>query len=401
VLSEYQLLRLPELPIRSTLYCLKPIGIGSEFVESLTSFISRLACEHRVSLSCLLEEAIAPLTGKQFIINGGARVLSGAFSGYFRAINSTGGTAAEWIAYLEHLTMRSDLSCLTLRKWRYVFSQRELLRPNRAWCPECYGDQLSTSGILYDPLIWSMATVTVCAKHRRALLFNCQHCYQKLFHLSPRARPGHCYRCRGSLKRRSLPTRAPGEWELWTARAVAQIIACTRPGEETSPSNDIIARTTSAIVEGLFNGNAARFAQAIGKQKSTVWGWCHNGSRMLLNDLLNLCYCLHIDPSDFLCGTISIKHLKADALRPSVIKMRQLTRRRQLNSKAVEQQLREALEHGRTGSMQKVAQSLGFHKRFLYRHFPDLCPAIAYEHKQVSTTNSSKRPQVSQIRQSG
>src|SRR6185436_15631107 len=120
MLPDFQTCAVPEFPPRSTLYALPLPRVGSAMVESLTGLMCRLAWQHRVPLSCLLKEVIAPITGKRYVINGGARVLSGAFCGYFRSINGTGETAAECVGYLEQLTRHSDLSCLTLRKWRHV-----------------------------------------------------------------------------------------------------------------------------------------------------------------------------------------------------------------------------------------------------------------------------------------
>lgn len=240
MLPDYQACSVPELPPPSTLYSLQPSGIGSDMVESLTGLICRLAWQHRVSLSCLLERVIAPITGKRFVMNGGARVLSGAFGGYFRSINGTGDTAAEWVNYLEQLTMRSDLSCLTLRKWRHVLSQRELLRREKTWCPECLAEQLSLLGALYEPLVWSIAVVSVCPKHRRPLLSRCPHCRQTLFHLSRRVRPGYCYRCHRGLKSIIPSPIVLAEWELWTAVAVGRMVASSQSGEVIEPDNHIL-----------------------------------------------------------------------------------------------------------------------------------------------------------------
>ena len=50
-----------ELPPRSPLYSLLPIGIGTPAVESFTSYLTRLAAAHGVSVTTLIRYKIAPL----------------------------------------------------------------------------------------------------------------------------------------------------------------------------------------------------------------------------------------------------------------------------------------------------------------------------------------------------
>ena len=51
----------PELPSRSRLYYLEPIGVGTAQVESLTSYLSRLARAHSVSSRRLAMAEMATL----------------------------------------------------------------------------------------------------------------------------------------------------------------------------------------------------------------------------------------------------------------------------------------------------------------------------------------------------
>jgi len=52
---------IPPLPSRSRLYCLEPAGIGTPYVESLTSYITRLAATHHISPTTLIKREILPL----------------------------------------------------------------------------------------------------------------------------------------------------------------------------------------------------------------------------------------------------------------------------------------------------------------------------------------------------
>jgi hypothetical protein len=47
-----------QLPRRSHLYALSPVGLATDAIESLTSYLTRLADAHRVSVRTLLDEKI-------------------------------------------------------------------------------------------------------------------------------------------------------------------------------------------------------------------------------------------------------------------------------------------------------------------------------------------------------
>ena len=56
----------PPLPPRSRLYRLEPIGIGTPWVEGLTSYVMRLAVAHAVSVGDLLGRELFPGTVLRF-----------------------------------------------------------------------------------------------------------------------------------------------------------------------------------------------------------------------------------------------------------------------------------------------------------------------------------------------
>ncbi|BAY87739.1 hypothetical protein NIES267_72630 (plasmid) [Calothrix parasitica NIES-267] len=54
-------LDIPELPKRSFLFSLKPIGLGTPAVESFTSYLNRLADIHGLSVTSLIRYQITSL----------------------------------------------------------------------------------------------------------------------------------------------------------------------------------------------------------------------------------------------------------------------------------------------------------------------------------------------------
>jgi hypothetical protein len=189
------------VPARSPLYNLEPIRTGTGLAESLTSYAARLAAAHCLSPAVLLGRTLAPLMGKKYWLQGGARrgtrssALCNSFSGYAKAVNGIGVIAKDWVSGLESLTGRSDLRFLTMLPWSNVFTQRNLLRSTRAWCPNCYEDWIANDQAVYEPLIWTFRTVEVCLHHQRRLRSACQYCGHTLSWLSRCDQPGYCSKC--------------------------------------------------------------------------------------------------------------------------------------------------------------------------------------------------------------
>src|SRR5215813_5745077 len=100
---------IPDIPPRSYLYGLAPLGFNSLFVESLTSYICRLACEHHVEVGNLIKHIVAPVISKRYIADGQSRSVS-SFLRYATPINGNGVMASDWSRALASLTLRDDLS---------------------------------------------------------------------------------------------------------------------------------------------------------------------------------------------------------------------------------------------------------------------------------------------------
>src|SRR5258708_37001473 len=98
---------IPAIPQRSQLYSLTPQGLHSPLVESLTSYICRLASEHQVQVGALIQRIIAPVIGKAYIANGQSRNIS-SFLRYAGPINGNGVMASDWVEALKSLTFRNE-----------------------------------------------------------------------------------------------------------------------------------------------------------------------------------------------------------------------------------------------------------------------------------------------------
>lgn len=163
-----------QVPPRTRLSHLPPIGVGSAEVECLTSYIARLAAAHCISPRELLHRAILAPAGKASVYF--------KYSGSFTActINGAGELAELSVGRLRQLTLQHGLCYTTFLVWRDVFKYKQVLRSTRAWCSSCYSEQLAEKRYVYDPLIWSVKAILMCIRHQELLRWLCPHCGRKL-----------------------------------------------------------------------------------------------------------------------------------------------------------------------------------------------------------------------------
>src|SRR5260370_3114007 len=112
----------------SYLYYLAHIGIGTPFVESVTSYVSRLAEAHCVALGNLMKYEIFPRFGRSYLPGTTQDHNTSAFWKDSPALNGTSPSAQDFIRVLEQLTLRNNLRFLTMLPWARVLSCRYLVR---------------------------------------------------------------------------------------------------------------------------------------------------------------------------------------------------------------------------------------------------------------------------------
>lgn len=369
--------------------------MGTSFVESLTSYTTRLAAAHSLSPATLLGRVLAPIMDKKYWLQGGARsgtrgsALSNSLSARTTAINSTGVIAQDWVVVLEKLTSRNDLRFLTMLPWSDALTRRNLLRPTRAWCPSCYEEWRANDQIVYEPLLWTFQDVEVCVRHRRRLRSQCQYCGRNLPWLARCARAGYCSKC-GQWLGVDLDDRCTDlalangalAWQTWVVKNLEEMIVSTT--YLPSPPKQRIAKAISLCIDQATEGTMNRFACLIGKRKNTVWGWQHGKAKVPMNDLLRICYHVGISLVDFLhTEFVTQKEIEFIPARPPSSGVTTTRRRpRTFDREKIDRILRAEFKEYPPPSMKAVARRLNTDRRFLYEHFSPVCRAISARHSK-------------------
>lgn len=369
-------LRPHSIPPRSILYQLPPIGIGTHNVESLTSYLTRLASSHTVTVGALLEYEVARLIDKKY---SAASLQS--ISRLRGAVNGTGSMTRDLVRALEQLTMQQDLHLLTMLSFGEIIPSRNLFRDVRSWCPHCYQEWHERGDILYEPLLWSLKPVKYCLTHQTALVDKCPNCQQHNPPFSGKLQLGFCSRCHSWLgqvsgKKASMD-REDTELELWRAKAVGALLALSVKSRDKLSAAHIPSQL-SMLANEATAGNLAALSRRLKIPKNTLWLWSNGEVIPSLESSLSICGHFDITLFQFFTGEMGSQP-NLDNWR--VPKRQSLTTAssQSFNQEVARLFLEQVVSQKMSPplSVVEVSRKLGCNRRILYKYFPDLCAAIA------------------------
>ncbi|MDJ0900456.1 MAG: TniQ family protein [Xenococcus sp. MO_188.B8] len=389
-----------KLPCRSRLYNLDPIGIGSFYAESLTSYAMRLAEAHSIKTHDLFVKEIACLTTNNYSQKGQRQALSKVLN-RGAALNSTGMLASQLIASLQRLTTQENLHNLTLLSFNNLFSSRSLFKHYKAWCPDCFEHWREKNKELYEPLLWLFKDTQICPYHYQPLQSICPNCHQKIPWLAGNSRIGYCSNCShwlgnfSPLSNQSNINHSEFEFlkNLWVTKTLGELIAAIPIAYSFIDKIDI-PKAFNQVINITHNGNIAAFARYLGFPKNTVWMWCKGKSKPELRMILQICYCLDISLLDFI--TLEQKAFKSLQIKPQRLPCISKNKRcspKTFDHEKVEYYLQNILSNPTTPppTLQEVAENLGFHKRTISCHFPILCKAISAQYRCYRRSRTNER----------
>jgi transcriptional regulator with XRE-family HTH domain len=377
-------------PPRSHLYSLKPVGMGTSQEESLTSYITRLAYEHCVTVKDLVVHELFPRFGREYLLSREHNNLS-AFWKDASSINSLNPSTHDWVQLLKQLTLQQDLTFLTMIPWSSILSERNLIRKTKAWCPHCYDEWRSNKLIVYDPLLWSLDVVTLCVYHQRSLETQCPHCCRYVYFLAPYCIPGHCTHCQSWLGERSENKSAISagndeyRWQSWKVEMIGAMLAAI-PDIMGTLQKKHFAEAVELCLSQV-GQNISALSRKLHVSRRTIRDWVNGVQIPQLHLLLQFCFLAQISP-------LQLLGIQKDTPDISVLTLHQIDGNRQKHYRLFPtERIRLALEAEISNQvtaprpMSAVAKELHYDQTFLYHHLPDLCRAIsnrylAYRKKQ-------------------
>lgn len=392
------------IPPRSRLFHLAPIGVGTPEVESLTGYLKRLADAHCVPVYQLARHEIVPLLPGDWASKGHAQ-LSTLLGRMARTLNGPEAAAGAWVGALERLTLRSDLRPLTLQAWSGLLPKHGLLRHTLAWCPACYAAWHSLERPVYQPLMWALAVVEGCPRHRRRLRECCPRpdCARPQPLLTSPFPPGYCAHCGGWLGDDAGPEvaatcgtereeagakttndepetwdeGAPG-WQEWVVSVTGAMLASAT--RATPARREDIIATLVGLIEQSRRSYAA-IAREAGLNEMTLRAWLTGRYLPSLPRLLCLCRGLGIAPLQVLVAEARLSRVSTPNPPAAPVPARQRQPRRdrgRFDVDAARPHVAAAVRESETPpmSLSSLSRRLGVDSNTLKDHFPAECATI-------------------------
>jgi hypothetical protein len=280
------------IPGRSRLYPLTPLGVGTALIESLTSYVIRLATAHNVPIMSLIRQELT-----QYISIWQRYICARSWT-----INGVGPIAERWVKVLQELTKRDDLSCLTLLPWRGAISHATL-KHKRAWCPYCF-DQWEREGkIIYTPLSWALETVKFCGVHLVPLESTCTNCKQSSNIIEAYSVHGFCSKCEKWLGR--PPKGKPmaegaitGSKPFWIATEIGKMLSCASKIDSSSNAERLRSSFRTSVRQSR-DCNITKLASIAGLPRNRLDNYFRDTTPKL-EDLIDFCFSFRMSLSSFL-----------------------------------------------------------------------------------------------------
>jgi hypothetical protein len=382
-----------QLPPRSRLYCLEPIGLGTGDVESATSYLSRLAIAHCVSTWLLLKCEIAPrLFGPDAILRNRLSELSAAMGSAFNGENDT---SKKFIALLSSLTGRHDLGQTTMGFCHGFVGSRFLVRVKQAWCGPCLSEWKANGSELHYPLLWHVLGVKACPRHEIPLETECPACNCSFHPLTAHSRPGYCPRCGHWLSSTAKEKAGTGS-EIAREAATAQRISdflCNGPKSMAAGSDSAFPKNVEQLLNCHFNGNVAALARFLAVNRYSVLAWKGGVHRPTLLSLADLSLRVKAPMAELVTTKLGAADFSLQTDGGS-----QPRRRRFLSPPKTDlEKMRLVLEAAANNevfpnpSLSKLAIQLGCNQSTLQRRFPELAQKIKERYQEYGAIRKEVR----------
>lgn len=272
---------------RATLNSLAPRGVGTSMVESLESYLPRLARVHEVPRQQV----------ELYVANSAVPTLFRDTSYQPFRLDSPTPVAQQFSMRLSAMTMQPTIARLGLGWLTGVLANQGCLKGYGAWCTSCMPG-MSREGGAYIPLIWVLESVVACPIHRERLQQVCPHCDERIsLRRNWGSQCSQCPHCDNTLfqlshltvRKGSLVPVKASDAEVTKSRLVAEFVKALQklPSDQAPRRPDVGRLIESAIRRDVFPNRAA-LAREAGISKGSLHLYEHQGGNASLDCLARL-----------------------------------------------------------------------------------------------------------------
>lgn len=356
---------------RSTLYSIKPIGVGTPFVESLTSYIGRLSESHCVLPSKLVKEVISLELKIDYVYNN---IIKDNNFEDINYVNSCSYIALDFTSALERLTLRTDIIYLTLLHWKGLDVKGVLLH-YKQWCPSCLSKWKSEINLYYEPLIWFIRHIDYCPFHNVYLVNECPNCKRKIPVFKNVFRIGYCSYCNYQLDKAGalvIEDKEDIKWKKSVFNSISELII----NYDLLANIDFKTRIRELINEILLettNGNITHLAEYLNINTGTIWDWKEGNHTPSIDNILKLSYILDLSIISLLKG----EKIKRNRINTVGLKQFKNKKKGKFDYFKIRSVLENSINQYPPLSFSEICRSFGHNPSNVRRRFPSLAKKIS------------------------
>jgi len=366
LMDEYPLVD-GHVPQQSMLTPLQPIGIGTWRVESLLSYIRRLAYIHALPLGTLVYRIVMQAMGRSAPQRGATWLLPTKTPGFSGFSEST----ERMVAALESVTGYHGLQACTLLPLKRAVAEKRLTARIPRYCPQCVTEAGELENV-HGQLLWEVCIVSACPVHRVRLVseLGCPAAERQAVGRAV-SLPGICRKCCIVGKTcGSMEIEVATDIEIETASVVGELLAAVSAGPSSLSAGGFQV-TLRRAVEATANHQPSVFARRMLASKTQMPGWLSGKHRPELSRAVDLARLLRCSLHTVLSGGPDDAHLATVGPSPRLSSSCVQRRRRNPVPRAQKlQALRTALDSDDSPSVIRVAASLGVDGSGLRHSFP-------------------------------
>jgi ribosomal protein S27E len=212
------------------LYPVEPQGLGTLNIESLSSYLLRVASAHSTTVGVLLRTLCDQDSyGAQRDI---ARVQHAPLTILIRPSETT-ASAIKVLAEATELPINSLMSMTMMALYKAVRRPLRFFAPNLQWCACCIREQKRADRTVYFKLIWMFHDLGVCPDHQCDLRDRCPSCSRFQTSVARSHSIGSCTYCGADLAGDDGPTPSAMK-ELSAANEILNLVGyvSANPGSE-------------------------------------------------------------------------------------------------------------------------------------------------------------------------
>ena len=255
---------------RTPLYGMPLAGAGTGDVESLRSYLQRLAAAHHLN----------PSMFSRLIF----KTRENRYEGVLH-LNGVGAVASRFTELVQANT-GVDVRAASMARFGAVIPAPYLVRQDHSvYCPRCVVSE-SQTGRAHSRLVWELEFVTACPRHGLKLQVRkcgALPCDQLESAQRPRL-PDVCRYC-GSIGLRCQEIFEPASVTAqWTANQAAELVSLSDIEVRTLSLDKLRAGIASAV-RHRFDGQPVKAARMAGLARASVFTWLQGDSRPALGAL--------------------------------------------------------------------------------------------------------------------